>query len=255
MKLFKYMFTLLVGTTLLLISCRQTPSEKISIAAAANMQLPMEAIAKRFTDKYQIPCELIIGSYGKVTAQIVEGAPYDIFVAANMKYPEAVYNAGKAMARPEVYAHGKLVLWSMSLDTPVSINTLTETSIRHIAIANPKTAPYGLAALEVLHHYGLFAELENKLVYGESIAQTDQFITSKAAQVGFTAMSTVLSPRMKGKGHWMEIDAEKYAPIGQGVVTLKRKGIEVQGVGEFYDFLFSDEAKEILKDFGYLMNE
>lgn len=255
MKLFKHVVILLLGTILSLISCQKAPSEKIVIATAANMRLPLEAIAKRFTEKYQIPCELIIGSSGKLTAQIVEGAPYDIFVAANMKYPEAVYNEGKTIGSPKVYAHGKLVLWSMSQDTPISINTLTEPHIRHIAIANPKTAPYGVAALEVLHYYGLFDKVENKLVYGESIAQTDQFITSKAAQIGFTAMSTVLSPQMKGKGNWMEVDTEQYTPISQGVVKLKREGMKVNGVQEFYDFLFSGEAKEILKDFGYLMDE
>lgn len=253
MKLFKFALILFCG--IMLVSCQRADADKVVIATAANMQLPMEAITKRFTEKYGVPCELIIGSSGKLTAQIVEGAPYDIFVAANMKYPEAVYLKGRASDRPRVYAYGKLVLWSMSLDTPISINTLTEPYIGHVALANPKTAPYGEAALEVLHHHGLFDEVENKLVYGESIAQTNQFITSKAAQIGFTAMSTVLSPQMKGKGRWVELDAEQYSPIGQGVVKLKREGMKTQEVQEFYDFLFSGEAKKILKDFGYLMDE
>lgn len=255
MKLFKLAVILLLGTFFLFISCHRAPSEKIIVAVAANMQVPMEAIVKEFTEKHGISCELIIGSSGKLTAQIVEGAPYDIFVAANMKYPGMVYAEGRALDIPKVYAHGKLVLWSMSADTPVSIDALTEPYIRHIAIANPKTAPYGVAAMEVLHHYGLFDKVENKLVYGESIAQTNQFITSKAAQIGFTAMSTVLSPQMKGKGSWVELDAEYYSPISQGVVKIKREGMERSGVNELYDFLFSGEAKEILKVFGYLMHE
>ena len=255
MKLFRLAVLLFVGVTLLFTSCQQTDSKKIIIATAANMQLPMEALTKRFTEKYGVPCELIIGSSGKLTAQIVEGAPYDIFVAANMKYPELVHSKGWAQDIPEVYAHGKLVLWSMSLDTSVSINTLTEPHIRHIALANPKTAPYGMAALEVLDHYGLSDKIGNKLVYGESIAQTDQFITSKAAQIGFTAMSTVLSPQMRGKGNWSELDADQYTTIDQGVVKLKRERTNGREVQDLYDFLFSGEAKEILKDFGYLMDE
>jgi len=255
MKLFRLAVFLFVGTTFLFTSCQKASSEKIVIAVAANMQVPMEAIAKEFTEKYGISCELIIGSSGKLTAQIVEGAPYDIFIAANMKYPETVYAKGRALDIPKVYAHGKLVLWSMSQDISVSINILRESHIRHIALANPKTAPYGAAAMEVLHHYGLFDMVENKLVYGESIAQTNQFIISKAAQIGFTAMSTVLSPQMKGKGSWIEIDASQYTPISQGVVKLNRKRTNGKEVQELYDFLFSREAKEILKDFGYLMDE
>lgn len=255
MKLFRFTLVLLWSTTFLFISCKEDSSQKIVVATAANMQLPMEAIAKRFTERQGVPCQLIIGSSGKLTAQIIEGAPYDVFVAANMKYPEAVYKAGKALDVPKVYAYGKLVLWSMSTDGPISLNSLEEPFIKHIAVANPKTAPYGVAALEVLHHYGLFEAVEDKLVYGESIAQTNQFITSKAAQIGFTAMSTVLSPQMKGKGSWMGIDAEQYTAISQGVVKLKREGTLEQEVQKFYDFLFSGEAREILKDFGYLMNE
>ncbi|HLT51090.1 MAG TPA: molybdate ABC transporter substrate-binding protein [Arenibacter sp.] len=255
MKLYKVFGFLFFGAILLFTSCQRALSEKIVIAVAANMQVPMEVIAKKFTEKHGVSCELIIGSSGKLTAQIVEGAPYDIFVAANMKYPETVFFEGRALGNPRVYAHGKLVLWSMSTNTPISISTLTEPHIRHIAVANPKTAPYGVAALEVLHHYGLFDAVENKLVYGESIAQTDQFITSEAAQIGFTAMSTVLSPQMKGKGSWIEIDADRYMPISQGVIKLKRERTNGKEVQELYDFLFSGEAKEILKDFGYLMDE
>lgn len=255
MKLFKPVAALLLCAIFLCTSCQQDRPKKIVVATAANMQLPMEAITKRFAEKYGIPCELIIGSSGKLTAQIIEGAPYDIFVAANIKYPEAVHAAGKALDMPRIYAYGRLILWSMSQEAPVSINTLMEPQIRHVAIANPKTAPYGAAALEVLYHYGLFDEVKNKLVYGESIAQTNQFIASKAAQIGFTAMSTVLSPQMKGKGSWVEIDAGKYTPIGQGVVRLRRVGAKTDDVGAFYDFLFSGEAKELLKDFGYLMDE
>lgn len=255
MKLYRVFGFLFLGAILMFTTCQRTPSEKIVIATAANMQVPMEALTKRFTEKYGVHCELIIGSSGKLTAQIVEGAPYDIFVAANMKYPEMVHAEGKALDNPKVYAHGKLVLWSMSLETPVSIHALTEPHIRHIALANPKTAPYGTAALEVLHQYGLFEKVEHKLVYGESIAQTNQFITSEAAQIGFTALSTVLSPQMKGKGNWVEIEEGQYAPISQGVVQLKRERTNGKEVQDVYDFLFSGGAKEILKDFGYLMDE
>lgn len=248
-------FIWMVAAVILCVSCQDSGPVKIRVAAAANMQLPMEQIAKKYAVLYGDACELIFGSSGKLTAQIVEGAPYDIFVAANMKYPEAVLGAGKAKESPKIYANGKLILWSMTHTTPISISTLNEPQIDHIALANPMTAPYGVAAKEVLQYYGLYDKLKHKLVYGESIAQTNQFITSKAAQIGFTSMSTVLAPAMRNKGTWIEINPEHYTPISQGVVLLNRERENEKEVLGFYNFLFSEEAKEILKDFGYLMDE
>ncbi|MDL5513175.1 molybdate ABC transporter substrate-binding protein [Arenibacter sp. M-2] len=235
--------------------CQENHARKIVIAVAANMEAPMEALTKAYTLKAGVEFELIVGSSGKLTAQIMEGAPYDIFVAANMKYPEAVYAGGKAKNNPRVYAKGKLVLWSMAGNVPVSIDALTDPLIEHIALANPKTAPYGVAAKEVLQYYGLSEILGPKLVYGESIGQTDQFIISQAAQIGFTAISTVLSPEMKGKGNWIPINPSLYSNIDQGAVLVNRKEDHKQDSQGFYDFLFSDEAKEILKEFGYLVDE
>ncbi|MCM4174036.1 molybdate ABC transporter substrate-binding protein [Arenibacter sp. TNZ] len=236
-------------------TCQDNHSKKIRVATAANMRAAMEKLTKDFAFKSGVEFELIVGSSGKLTAQILEGAPYDIFVAANMKYPEAVFNGGKASSSPRVYANGQLVLWSMAENTPVTINDLSNSLIEHIALANPKTAPYGLAAVEVLTHYGLYETLAPKLVFGESIGQTDQFIVSKAAQIGFTALSSVLSPEMRGRGRWTLIDPSLYTNIDQGVVLVNRDGDNNPEAQIFYDFLFTQEAKEILKEFGYLMDE
>ena len=135
-----------------------------------------------------------------------------------------------------------------------TVGQLSGGSARHIALPNPRIAPYGIAAMEVLRHHDLLSEIESKLVYGESIAQTNQFITSGSAELGFTAMSVVLSPRMKGKGRWKEIDNNIYTPIGQGVVVIRRKNIDHGSAENFVEFLFSAEGKKILKDFGYLVN-
>ncbi|MEQ8421314.1 MAG: molybdate ABC transporter substrate-binding protein [Arenibacter algicola] len=241
--------------TAILIGCQDNHDNKIIVATAANMESAMQALTIEYTHKTGVEFELIVGSSGKLTAQIMEGAPYDIFVAANMKYPEAVYAGGKAKNEPKVYAKGKLVLWSMVENTPVSIAALSDPVVEHIALANPKTAPYGVAAQEVLQHYGLNEILGAKLVFGESIGQTDQFIISRAAQIGFTALSTVLSPEMKGKGSWIPINPSLYSNINQGVVLVERKEDTNQYAQGFYDFLFSVEAKEILKEFGYLVDE
>ena len=236
-------------------SCKnksESSDSGITIAVAANMQFAMEELLKAFTaDHKDIQTEMIVSSSGKLTAQIKQGAPYDIFVSANMKYPNEIFNSRLSQKPPKVYAYGKLVLWTMADNITPSIEVISHDIIRHLAIANPKTAPYGVAAVQVLKEYGIFDEVEHKIVYGESIAQTNQFITSGAAEIGFTAMSVVLSHQMQGKGSWIEINESDYAPIEQGVVIIDRKNGKKAGARQFYDFLFSDKAKEILKDYGY----
>lgn len=230
-------------------------SSKVTIAASANMQYALGPVTEKFTVKTGIPCELIIGSSGKHTAQIMEGAPFDIFLSADMKYPTELYKKGFTTAAPEIYASGKLVLWTMVDGLPVSIENLNDISISHIALANPKTAPYGQAAIEVLKKYGLLDSLKNKLVYGESIGQTNQFIYSKSAEIGFTAQSVVLAPEMKGKGKWVLVNDTDYKPISQGAVIIKQSEGDWKQANKFYNFLFSNEAKIILKDFGYSVDE
>ena len=230
-------------------------SEKITIATAANMQFAMKELSSVFTEKTGIKCNLVISSSGKLTAQIKEGAPYDVFVAANMKYPLEIYNSKLAENKPKVYAYGKLVLWSVIDGAVPSLEILNNISVNHIALANPKTAPYGKAATEALNSYHLYPLLENKLVFGESVSQTNQFILSKSVEIGFTSMSTVLSPNMKNKGQWVDIPSSTYTPIEQGVIVIKHNNQAKLAAKEFYTFLFSNEAKKILTNFGYSVNE
>jgi len=254
MNLIKLLFRLF--TSVLLVACgSKTDTDKITIAAAANMQFVIPELIKQFTANTGIKCELIVGSSGKLTAQIKEGAPYDIFIAANIKYPEEVYVSGKAIAKPKVYAYGQLALWSMVANIHLSIDSLVSKKIQHIALANPKTAPYGEAAVEVLNKYNLDTKIKDKLVFGESIAQTNQFISSESVEVGFTALSVVLSPKIKEQGKWIVIDSSLHTPIEQGVVLLKQENTNTKQAKQFYDFLFSAEAKNILKKYGYLVNE
>ena len=241
----------------LLFSCNSATKEssELTIAAAANMHYALGPITEKFTEKTGIPCQLIIGSSGKHTAQIMQGAPFDIFVSADMKYPSDLYNKGFTTAPPEIYAYGKLVLWTMIDGLALSSGNLNDSSINHIALANPKTAPYGQAAIEVLEKYGLLDSLKNKLVFGESIGQTNQFVYSKSAEIGFTAQSVVLAPEMKGKGKWVLVNDSDYKPISQGAVVIKQSDGNSQQANKFYNFLFSNEAKIILKDFGYSVDE
>lgn len=229
--------------------------EKVTIAAAASMQYAIGALVQNFEVQTGIRCDLIIGSSGKLTAQILEGAPYDLLLSADMKYPSEIYKSGMALGPPATYGSGQLVLWTTKEGLQPSIMLLKDSAIDHIAIANPQTAPYGKAAMEVLSHYGLFDSLAHKLVYGESISQANQFITSKAAELGFTSMAVVLSPGLKDQGSWVALDSKSYSKIQQGVVIINRDQANFADIRVFYDYLFSKEAKILLKNYGYLVDE
>ena len=242
---------LVVLAGLLNMSCHTKDSPSLTIAVAANMQFAMEALTAAFTNETGIACETVTSSSGKLTAQIIGGAPIDLFVSADMKYPNTLFESGVTVEPPKVYAYGKLVLFTMVDNIDPTMEMLKEDDIRHIAIGNPKTAPYGRAAVEVLQHYKLYETLEDKLVYGESIGQANQFITTEAAELGLTAKSLVMAPKMRGKGKWIEIDTDIYSPIAQGVVILNNRSTNSEEAEAFYKFLFSEQGKEILVNFGY----
>ncbi|WP_445385323.1 molybdate ABC transporter substrate-binding protein [Robiginitalea sp. IMCC44478] len=252
--LFKF-FLLATPFFILLASCRTATHKGIVIASASNMQYALEDISAAFTAETGITCQLVLGSTGKLTAQIREGAPYDIFLAADMKYPQDLYNKGFSKKAPEVYALGSLVLLSLKDSINPSFEVLQLPSISHIAIANPVTAPYGRAAKEVLEQKGLYRPLQSKLVYGENIGQTTQYIYSGAAELGFTARSALFAPELQGKGRWMAVNPKLHKPIRQGILLLHPENGLKKGVQEFYQYLFSRQAREILKSYGYLINE
>lgn len=249
----KYLLSVLV---ILLVSCGKKDRDPVlTIAVAANMQFAMEELALAFTESSGVPCDLIIGSSGKLTAQIVEGAPFDVFVSADMKYPGTLAEKSLVEGQPQVYAYGSLVLWSISDSLDLSLSALKAPAVKHIALANPKTAPYGRAAVEVLRHYGIYDAVADKLVFGESIAQTNQFIISGAAEAGFTALSVVSSKEMTGRGRWISPDPASYDPISQGVVVLRGNSGVHPDAKAFRDFLFSAPGREILSKFGYYTDE
>ena len=238
---------------MLLTGCSK-PSEKIIVATAANVQYVMKEIQKEFEKESGKQIEIIVGSSGKLTTQIREGAPFDVFVSADTKYPDEIFKNGGSDHKPEVYALGTLVLWSKNIP-PAELNTalLSSDKITKIAIPNPRTAPYGEAAIEVLKGQNLYRSTERKLVFGESIAQTAQYISSGSVEAGFNALSIVLSDEMKGKGHYIIVDSTLYNPIRQAAILLKhsetspKKAVSEQ----FYKFLYSPKAKAIFKKYGY----
>jgi molybdate transport system substrate-binding protein len=228
----------------------------INIAVAANVSYAIDDLKKEF--KKVCPdtkVRVTLGSSGKLTAQINHGAPYDIFMAANMKYPEALYQEKKAVTKPVVYAQGALAyLTRKNVDFSKGINALKEKNIKKIAIANPKTAPYGKAALEAIEKSGIYESVKSKLVFAEAASQTVSY-TMTVVDIGFVAKSSLYSSKMKNfkEGvNWENVDRSLYTPINQGIVILK-KGENSQEVKNFYAFMLSPKAREILKKYGYLI--
>ena len=228
----------------------------INIAVAANVSYAIEDLKKEFNKAHpDTNINVILGSSGKLTAQIRHGAPYMLFMSANMKYPEALYRDGSAITKPIVYAEGSLVMLSVqSHDFSKGIKLLLDEKIKTIAIANPKTAPYGIVSVEALKNAKIYDALKQKFVYGESISQTVSY-TNTAADIGLIAKSALYSSVMSQykKGiNWVEINPKYYTPIEQGLVMLK-DGKNSREAKDFYDFLRSDKAKKILQSFGYIV--
>lgn len=243
-------FILLLIVTI--ISCSKKPDTNLTVAAAANIQFAIKDVISKFEKTHHIGIDLIIGSSGKLTAQIRQGAPYDVFLSADKKYPNSLYESKKAIQKSSTYANGKLTLWTNKELTINDLNDITKSEIKKIAIANPKTAPYGKEAENALKNHGLFESIKHKLVFGENIAQTNQYILSGACDVGITAASTAFAKTINQKGTWVEINPETYSPIEQGVVitTFGHKN-HPEKSKLFFDFLFSEEAKTIFAQYGY----
>ncbi|MBL4730667.1 MAG: molybdate ABC transporter substrate-binding protein [Sulfurimonas sp.] len=228
----------------------------ITIALATNVSYAMEELKPAFNKQYpDIKVLTSFGSSGKLTAQIMHGAPYHLFMSADMKYPNALYKAGIALNKPVVYAKGSLALLSKKPLAFSSLAILREAkNIRRVAIANPKTSPYARATLEALKNANIYKIIKDKLVYGESIAQTLSY-TLSATDFGIVATSALFTKQMRDfhKGvHWIEIDRNLYTPIEQGIVILK-KGKNNTEVQAFYKFMQGEKAKRILEKFGYLV--
>ncbi len=228
----------------------------INIAVAANVSYAIDDLKKEFNKLYpDTKVNVTLGSSGKLTAQIKNGAPYQLFMAANMKYPNALFNDGIATTRPLIYAQGSLAYLSSSKkDYTKGIALMKDSSISKIAVANPKTAPYGKAAVEAMKNGGVYEDVKGKYVFAESISQTVSYAVT-AADVGFIAKSSLYSPKMKQykKGvNWADVDPKLYTPINQGIVVLKN-GEANSEVAAFYAFMLSSKAKKIFNDFGYLV--
>ncbi|GAB6044445.1 molybdate ABC transporter substrate-binding protein [Caminibacter profundus] len=221
----------------------------VFVASAANVSYAMPKIVKEFKKENPgINVKVVLASSGKLTAQIMHGAPYDVFLSANMKYPNTLYKKGFGKLAPKVYAKGAIVFFSTKIKNP-NFNSLIKA--REIVIANPSLAPYGKAAVEAFKAKGVFKKIKDKLVYAESVTAVIPY-TIHSADIGVVAKSSLYSPKIKniGKFYSSDINEKLYTPINQGIILLSNK----KEARKFYDFMLSNKAKKILKEYGYNTN-
>ena len=229
----------------------------LNIAVATNVSYAIQELKSKFLEKHpDITLNIILGSSGKLTAQISHGAPYGLFMSANMLYPRKLYETKLATIKPRIYAKGSLSLFSTKKqDFSLGIELLNTDKIQKIAIANPKTAPYGKAAFEALKSVNIYINIQSKLIFAESISQTLSYAMT-AADIALVASSSLYSAKMshykKGE-HWEGIDSSLYEPIEQGVVLLNSTKSKKE-YKLFYEFLFTKDAQQIFKKYGYIIS-
>ncbi len=227
-------------------------ADEVQVAVAANFTAPMQQIAAQFEKDSGHKAGLSFGATGKFYAQIVNGAPFEILVAADDETPARLEREGHGVAGSRfTYAIGKLVLWSADPNRVDSQGEVLKTgNFRHLAIANPKTAPYGTAAIETLSKLSLLASLQSRFVQGENIAQTHQFAITGNAELGFVALSQVFKDGKIASGSAWIVPASFYQPIRQDT-TLLAKGRDKPAATALLAYLKGDKARAIIKSFGY----
>ena len=243
---------IITGLTHVFFSCNSNEKkEPLRIAAASNLRYALEEINAEFEKETNIKVEMSAASSGKLTAQIQNGAPFDIFLSANKKYPNYLFENGFGINEPKLFCSGLVVYWTnKELYLKGDILEINSEKIKRIAIANPQNAPFGQATVEALKSISIYDTIKSKVVFAENVSQISQYVLNNNVDVGFTSKSVVLSPKLKGKGKWFNVDKNLYQPIEQFVLLLKRDK-QNKNAKNYHEFLFSKKAQNILKDYGY----
>lgn len=229
-------------------------AEKITIAAAADLKFAMDEIVTTFKmSNAADEVAVVYGSSGKFNTQVQQGAPFDLFFSADIAYPRELAKAGLAASEVKPYAVGRIVLWSATLDaSKMTLASLADAKISRIAIANPKHAPYGKRAEEALRGAGVWDKVEPKLVYGENIAQTAQYVQTGNAQLGVLALSLALSTELASKGGYWLIPESLHSPLEQGFVVTKQASANALAK-RFAEHMGSPAARAVMTKYGFVL--
>jgi len=233
-------------------------ADDLNVAAASDLSFAMKELAASYEKQSGTVVKVTLGSSGNFFTQIQNGAPFDMFFSADIDYPRKLEAAG--LGEPGTlyqYATGKIVLWvpaGSKLDVSKGLAVLSDPSIRKIAIANPKHAPYGRAAVAAMTKQGIYEKITDKLVFGENITQTAQFVESGNADVGIIALSLALAPAMADKGKYYEVPQDLYPPLDQGAIVIKASQKKEQAK-LFIAYLKTPESIALLQRYGFKLPE
>jgi molybdate transport system substrate-binding protein len=225
-------------------------AQNLRVAAAADLQPVLPPILDEFEAQTHLHVDVSYQSSATLATQIENGAPFDLFLAADLSFPQHVIDAGLGeTTQPVPYARGTLVLWTRN-DSPfrsLSVDTLRSPDLKTVAMANPQHAPYGRAAEASLHHLGLYDQIRPRLVIAENIAQTAQYVESGNAQVGLISLTSAVSQQLRSIGHYFIMPRDSYPPILQGAVVLKHSSHK-NDAQRLLNFLLSSQVeKELLQ--------
>lgn len=227
-------------------------NKTLRIAAAADLQPVLPKFISNFEKTTGTKVEASYASSATLTTQILNGAPYDLFLAANCAFPQKIVDANLAVeSQPITYAQGLLALWVRRgiLHDPLTMQSLTDSSVHRVAVANPVHAPYGTAAMAAIHSLGLTAALQPKLVFAENIAQTAQFGQSGNAECALISKTIAITPPMQGAGRFVLVPASAYPPIEQGAVVM-RNAVHEQAALNFLHYMQSSNGRLLLVSSG-----
>lgn len=227
---------------------------EVQVAVASNFTAPMQQMAVEFERNSGHKAVLSFGATGKFYAQISNGAPFEVFLAADDETPSRLERESLIVPHSRfTYAIGRLVLWSSTVDyVDANGDVLKSGNFKHLALANPKTAPYGAAAVATLRKLGMLEALEPRFVQGENIAQAYQFVATGNAELGFVALSQVFKDGRMSSGSGWVVPANLHSPILQDAVILSR-GKNNPAAAALVEYLQSDKAKAIIKSYGYVL--
>jgi molybdate transport system substrate-binding protein len=250
-------YVIFIAAVAIFAEATASASQDLTIAAASDLNFAFKELVTEFEKRTGNHVKLSLGSSGNFFSQIQNGAPYDLYFSADIRYPQKLIESGHGVAESLYrYAIGRIVVWvpnaSPLMVEQHGLQALLEPAARKIAIANPKHAPYGRAAVAAIEHEKIYEAVKDRLVLGENISQAAQFVGSGAADAGIIALSLALAPPMKAAGRYWEIPAEAHPPIEQGVVQLKgaRKPILA---ANFLEFLKSNEGRAIMTRYGFVV--
>ena len=226
-------------------------AESLNVAVASNFVYTLKLLSADFKKQTGHQLRISSASTGKLYTQIQHGAPFDVFMAADEKHPKLLVDENKAEdSSAYVYATGQLVLMSNIMPGKICQDVLVSSDLKHLSIANPKTAPYGAAAQQVMEKLDLWQQLQPRLVKGENIAQTLQFVSTKNAQAGFVAKSMLSMGKQIEHACIWDIPIDMYSPIRQKMVVLSKAKDKIAAQA-FVQYIKSSEAKEIIKSTAY----